>query len=859
MNNKMKKKPPLIAQWLLKLMTSKTDEPSLLGDIEEDYIDIFIEKGRMRSWCWYWLQVFISVPSFIKYQIYWRVYMLIIYLKIAIRYIKNHKGYSFINIFGLATGMGCCILLLLWVQDELSFDRFHHDAGQIYRIYRKDSISKESKPWAFTPGPLAKALKLDFPEIIESVRIRPSFYFKFSKKNLHFYEGNGFFVGPSFFEMFSFDFLDGSKENALSGVNNIVISESMADKYFGKEHPIGQIISIEDKYDMKVTGVFRNIPHNSSLQFDFLIPMDFTKRWFAIDEWGSNDFYTFVKLQNINSFDEVSLKLLDYLKKINTGSEDKLYLQNLTRIHLYSDFEYDNFKTGELKYLAIFTVVALFILIIACINFINLSTARSGKRSKEVAIRKVAGAFRNNIAKQFFVESILYVFVSFICAIILVSVLLPRLNSISGKMLSFSLLNNPILLVGLSGILVVTVLLAGSYPSMILSSFQPVRILKGGWESGAKGSWFRQILVVVQFSISFILIISTLIVARQLNYMMHKNLGFEKEYLIYTGMAPAVKQQYESLRTELLQNPYVLNVTASSNTPHHGYAFSTEKVSWRSKNPEIPVLFRGTSVDYGFFDTYKMEMVEGRQFLRTFSTDTLAFIVNEKAVEVMGLESPVGEQLSCFGKDGTIVGVVKNYHFRSLHNEIEPLVIQMIPAYFVFLYIRIAPGHTTEIIQYLKKMWTTRFPSRPFEYHFVDDELEKMYHTEQKMQSLFQYFTFFGIVIACLGLFGLAAFIAEQRTKEIGIRKILGASSTTILFLLSRSFLKWVLLANFFAWPCAYYGIKKMMINYPYRADITIWIFFLAGIIGFGISGLTVGFHAWRAATANPVDSLKYE
>lgn len=781
------------------------------------------------------------------------------YLKIALRNIKRHKGYSFINIVGLAIGMACCILILLWVQDELSYDRFHENADDIYRVIQDINFTDHSTTWSITQGPLGPSLKEDFPEIINATRITGrGLRLTYNDKS---YDEVVVMADGSLFEMFTFPLVKGDPATALSDPLSIVLSEEMAEKYFAGEDPIGKTIKADNQWDFQVTGVMKNIPHNSHLQFDFLIPFIFGRELnYTVDRWGNSQFRTYVQLQKGVAAKEIIQKISGYLFEKPTIEKDaRLNLQPLTRIHLYSNYEYDT-AHGDIMYVTLFSLIAFFILLIACINFMNLATARSGNRAKEVGMRKVSGAHKTDIIKQFYGESILLAFIALLFAAIFVWLLLPVFNNLAAKELSLDIPGNLSILLGLLCIAVVTGIISGSYPALFLSTFQPVMVLKGARLSNLKGSVFRKILVVFQFSLTILLIICTIGVYNQLDYVRNRKLGYDKEHMIYFGMRGDMREKFDSVKNELLQNPNILGVTASSNVPTYGYTFSNSLWRWEGQNPDEETLMRAVFIDVDYFKTFGMEITEGRSFSKEFPTDaTEAIMVNEEAVKAMGMEFPIGKRLSIQDENFRIIGIVKNYHFRSLRQEIDPLILIHSPENSRALFARLKSDDIPQTIGYMEKIWERFAPGYPFNYRFLDEALDRLYRSEQRIGALFRYFSILAILISCLGLLGLASFMAEQRTKEIGIRKVLGATTPNIVALLSKEFTKWVLVANIAAWPIAYFALSKWLQSYAYSANIALWSFILSGMLALVIALITVSYQSIKAALANPVDSLRYE
>jgi putative ABC transport system permease protein len=781
------------------------------------------------------------------------------YIKIALRNLTRHKGYSLINITGLAIGMACCILILLWVQDELRFDRFHKNADNICRVIQDIKFSDHSTTWAITQGPLGPSLKEDFPEIVNFTRVTGR-RFRLNHGDQSFDEVLGMADG-SIFEMFTFPLIEGDPQTALSDPHSIVLTEEMAKKYFGDEHPIGKILKADDQYDFLVTGIMEEFPLNSHFRYDFLIPFIFGRELkYTVDNWRNSQFSTYVQVQEGISYQEVVQKISGYLYEKPTIEKDaKLNLQPLERIHLYSNYEFDR-PHGDITYVTIFSLIAFFILLIACINFMNLTTARSANRAREVGMRKVAGAYRRDLVRQFFGESILLAFIALIFAVGIVVLLLPVFNDLAAKELSFGISGNVHALLVLVGIALLTGIIAGSYPALFLSAFQPAIVLKGTLHSGTRGSIFRKVLVVLQFSLTILLIVCTTIVYNQMNFMRNRKLGYHKEYLVYAALRGDMRQQFDAVKEELLKNPNILDVTSSGNTPTYGYNFSNSLWRWEGQDPDEEILIRASFIDYNYFETFGMEIIEGRSYSKEFSTDpTEALIVNEEAVKVMGMESPLGKQLGIGDNQAKIIGVVKNYHFRSLKQEIEPLILILNPQNCWALFARLNSEDVSKTIGHMEKIWGQFAPGYPFNYRFMDEAIDNLYRSEQQIGTLFGYFSILAIFISCLGLFGLASFMAEQRTKEIGIRKVLGATVSNILLLLSKEFAKWVLIANLIAWPVAYYAMNRWLQGYAYRINIALWSFILAAVLALAIALFTVSYQAVRAATANPADALRYE
>ena len=659
------------------------------------------------------------------------------YIKIALRNLTRHKGYSLINIAGLAIGMACCILILLWVQDELSFDRFHENADSIYRVIQDIKFSDHSTTWAITQGPLGPSLKEDFPEIVNFTRVTGR-RFRLAYQDNSFDEVLGMADG-SIFEMFTFPLVEGDPQTALSDPHSIVLTEEMARKYFGDEHPIGKVLKADDEYDFLVTGILEEFPLNSHFRYDFLIPFIFGRELkYTVDNWRNSQFSTYVQIQEGIPYQEVVQKISGYLYEKPTIEKDaKLNLQPLGRIHLHSNYEFDR-PHGDITYVTIFSLIAFFILLIACINFMNLTTARSANRAREVGMRKVAGAYRRDLVRQFFGESILLAFIALIFAVGIVYLLLSVFNELAAKELSFEISGNIQTLSVLAGVALITGIIAGSYPALFLSAFQPADVLKGTLFSSNRGATFRKVLVVLQFSLTILLIVCTTIVYNQMNFMRNRKLGYDKEYLVYAVLRGDMRQQFDVVKEELLKNPNILAVTSSGTLPTYGYNFSNSLWRWEGQDPDEEILMRASFIDYNYFETLGLDIIEGRSYSKQFSTDpTEALIVNEEAVKVMGMESPLGKQLGIGDNQAKIIGFVKNYHFRSLKQEIEPLILILNPSTCWALFAKLSSEDVSKTIGYMEKVWGEFASGYPFNYRFMDEAIDNLYHAEQQIGTLF--------------------------------------------------------------------------------------------------------------------------
>ena len=852
-------KPPKIAQFLLARLLNEYAEVPLLGDLEEEYRCVAKESGKRYARMWYWRQVLKSLPNIFNNSFYWSAAMFKNYIKIALRNLQKHKMYSLLNIIGLAVGILCSLLISLWVLDELSYDRFHTHADRLYRVEFDQDYSGQLFHVNVSPHPMAPALVEEIPEVEKATRVNRmgEFLVKFTEKT--FFEDSVLAVDPSFLEMFSYPLLQGDARTALADPFSIILTEDRARTYFGHGEAIGKTLNINNSMDFTVTGVMKNIPRTGYLQFDAVIPYELLRtQGVNLENWDNNTTLTFALLRNNTEPDSVATKVHALMTKHDSSGDQIYSLRPLTQIHLHSYFGFGG-KRGNAQYITLFSVIAVFVLLIACINFMNLSTARSFKRAREVGMRKVVGAVKRQIVTQFYGESCIFTFLALILALICVNLALPAFNALTGKDISFAALTSGSTPLAVLGILLTTGFIAGSYPALFLSSFHPVKVLKGTVSSGASGRVFRKILVVVQFSLSISLIIGTGIVYSQLNYMKEKSLGFETDHLLTVQMRGGVKDSYGALKKELVKHPGVVEVSAGSTKPSSIYS-NGGGADWEGKDPEWDVSVHFTSVDYDYIEAADIEMAGGRSYSQDFPSDSeSAIVVNEELQRIMGTDSAVGKRFTFGGRTNTIIGVVKDFHFLPLRKKIEPLALMLRPEFSRLLLIRIQPENVATTLDNLEETWSRVVPGFPFDYEFINEDFEAMYRTEQRMGSVLKYFSFLAVFIACLGLFGLASFAAEQRTREIGIRKVLGASIPRIAYLLCREFTFLVLLANFVAWPVVYLAMRNWLGGFAYRTSIGWEIFFLAGFMAFVIALLTVSYQALKTALSNPVRALKYE
>jgi putative ABC transport system permease protein len=769
-----------------------------------------------------------------------------IFFKIAIRNIRRYSTHSLLNISGMAIGMACAILILLWVQNEWSYDRHFKNADDLYRVVETSNIKgKEAVPGNVTPSPLAASLKKEYPEIILSTRYL-SLPISLPKGDEFILEDCSF-VDRDFLEMFNIVFVHGNMKSAFAGPHDILITEEMAKKYFGNEDPIGKSFTEMKSFVFTVTGVIKCVPHNSHLQFGFLIPFGFLSEFGAdINDWKNIQCTTYIQLHNGIDSKKVDEKILDFLKKDNRKPGTEISLQNIKKIHLFS--------SGDITYVRILSLIAIFILVIACINFMNLSTAQSAVRAREIGLRKVAGSNKQKIILQFLSESLLLVLLAYIIAMIIVELLLPVFSNIIGKELVLDYKSAGLYL-GLISIVLFCSLLAGSYPAFYLSSVNPINTIKGTFTNNPGKAGFRRVLVIFQFSMSVLLIICTLIVESQLKYIQNKKPGLNIDNIAYFQFSLGMSR--ETLKRDLSNNPDIVSATiAGGNSFLSGH--SERGFKWEGKKEGDDAIFQLLFVDEDYARTFKLEIREGRFFSKEFSSDLSSIVINERAAEILGFKDPVGKILiNSNGLIFKISGVVKDFHYQSYHTRIEPLIMFMDEGTFCF--VRMKPDRVNSAVEFLRKTFKTYNLTYPLQLKFLDDEYDKLYQTENRIGKIFGYFSLLAIIISCLGLIGLSLFMTERRTKEIGIRKANGAKSYEIFFLLSNEYILWVAISILIASPIASYFMNKWLQRFAYRIEISWWMFLIVAVLALTITLLTVSFQSYKAANRDPIEALRYE
>ncbi len=784
------------------------------------------------------------------------------YFKIAFRNILRNKVYSFINIFGLTLGIACFMLILLWVKDEITFNDYHKNIDRIFRVMEFQHYADRIGTTQSTPGTLGPYLKETYAEVEYVTRFTWEQETLFEVEENRFYE-TARYVDPDFLRIFSFDIVAGSFETALDDKYSVVISDELARKYFGEEDAVGQLIKVRNSQNVKVTGVFRPWPDNTTFGgFHALLSVvDYVERNTWANKWGNNNLRTVITLhdpENYQSFDG-KIKNIIREKMEDEDYDIDLWLQPYTETHLYSNFENGQQKGGRITYIKIFSIIAAFILIVACINFMNLATAQAVTRAKEVGLRKVVGAYKKNLIVQFLSESFLYAAISCALAMGLSWLLMPYFNEVTEKEIVFQ----PDQFLGLVilGVVVFTGFFSGSYPAFFITRYQPAAVLKGIVRTGLGAIRFRKVLVVFQFILSIVIIFGTLVIYRQLQYLRSQDTGYDKTGLIYMEINQDMDEKYDVIKTRLLSNPAIENVAAMAFSPLR-IGNSTWGVDWPGKDPETKILFSTFGVDNTYVETLGLEMAAGRSFEARFVTDTSNYMINETAAEKMGFtpEEAVDKTITLWGdRVGKIVGVMKNFNFSSSRTEIRPMLLMHDPGWYSYITVRANGLQLQSAIAAMEEVSNEFAPAYPFEYHFVDEDWASFYSNEDRMGKLFNGFAFISIVIACLGLFGLSAFTIQQRTKEIGVRKVLGASVSSIVKLTSRDFSLLVLIAAILGTPVAWYLMNKWLEDFAFRIEMTALFPAISTVVVLLIAFLTVFYHAYKAARSNPAESLHYE
>ena len=785
------------------------------------------------------------------------------FFKVAVRNLWKHKGYSFLNIFGLAMGMTCSLLILLWIRDEQSVDGFHARKDRIYRMYERQYYDGKIEAGYFTPGVLAAEMKKVLPEVelATGFKWEAESTFQVGDKIL---KEKGSAASSDFFRIFSYPLLQGNPATALPSLSDIAISRKMAVDLFGSvQGAMGKTVRYQNRKYFTVTAVFEDLPENTSDKFDYLLHWDiFLEENSWAKDWGNNGPSTYLLLRKDANPALVNKKITKFLDNYNKEQSKsfriELGMQRAADVYLHGSFKNGKIVGGRIEYVRLFSIVAVFILLIACINFMNLTTARSVNRAKEIGIRKVVGAVRPALVRQFISEAVLLAFFSMILAMVMVILLLPAFNQLTGKHISFPYGSSSFWL-WMAGLTLLTGAFAGSYPALFLSAFKPIRVLKGTLKFSAGAAWFRKGLVVFQFVLSIVLIIGTIVVASQVNYIQTINLGFDRENLVYIPLEGDLTGKYKTFKEEALRLPGISDVSRMSDVPTN-LESNTGGVDWDGKDPNVLPMFTQTAVGYDMVRTLRLQLMAGRDFSRDFPTDSAGYILNQAALKKIGYKNPIGQRLTFWGKKGKIVGVLKDFHYTSLHDPILPLIMRLGEEdNWGNVMVRTKAGQTRQALAGLEQLCKQLNPRFPFTYKFADEEYQKLYTSESIVHRLSNCFAGLAIFISCLGLLGLAMFTAEQRTKEFGIRKVLGARVSSLFGLLSREFLLLVLVAFVVASPLAWWAMHEWLKNFAYHINVQWWVFLLAGVTALLIALITVSFQALKVAVANPVKSLRAE
>lgn len=784
--------------------------------------------------------------------------MLKSYLTITLRHMRNHTGYAFINITGLAVGIACCLLILLYVQRELSFDRFHENADRIYRV---TSVVNQGERWGSAIYPVGPALKETFPQVETYVRMHRNAALVTKDETVRFHEERFLVAEDDFFAVFDYELLQGNPETALTQPYTLVLTESMAKKYFGDANPMGQTLRIDDKQDYTITGILADPPTNAHIVFDFVGSFASELVGLTPQRAQSRIAFTYVLLRPDADIASLTAALPDFEKSLFPDPKRayKFDFISLTDIHLYGQMSNEIQPQGDIRYIYLFTAIAFLILLIACINYMNLSTARSTQRSREVGLRKVVGAHRGQLVKQFLAESFLFVGLAIVLAVALVEILLPTYNAFMGWNVEINYSDSSIWLLLLTTLLTVG-LLSGSYPAFFLSAFKPVETLKGVHSFANKGR-LRKSLVVFQFAITVALLVSTLIIENQLRYVQTIRLGFDKEQVLVIPTENTLGNATAAFRNELLQHTTIEQVAFSNGVPgsRAGITFyqRADIEGLATTSEERVFVFDAHWVDSAYVETLGLNLLEGTNLgTASVADDGSAVLLNEAAVKHIGWEKPLGKRL---GDKHIVTGVVEDFHFASLHEEIRPMILYLSLQSSQHVTVRLATADLSDALAHIEATWSQFVPQRPFAYHFLDDHFAAMYQEEQQLGRLFSAFAGLAILIACLGLFGLAAFTAEQRTKEIGVRKVLGATVSGLIMLLSKDFVKLVVIAFVLAAPLAYWAMDTWLANFAYRVSVGTGTFAVAALVALALALGTVSYQALRAALANPIESLRHE
>jgi putative ABC transport system permease protein len=864
-----------ITKWLISKVTDTEMCQTITEDLEYQLVHNYRDKGIFVATILHLFHLIITLTPLLFDHFLGGIFMFNNYIKIIIRNFIRQKLFSVINIVGLSVGLACVILITLWIYDELSYDNFHEKADRIYRVVDSFQRSSGLQNLALSSAPFAPIMKQEFPEIEEAGRFMRPQRRMVEKNGIKFYEDDIIWADASIFKIFTLPLLSGNIKTVLLNPNEAVVAERIAKKYFGKNDPINEGI-IVDGNEYIISGVMKNMPSNSHFNAEIFLSMvtlenipRYQEQYFTV--WYKHEFYTYLLLREGFDIKDLKEKLPGFVERNASvqvqrilGVTMKTDLQSLKRIHLHSQRYLEIKPNGDINYVIIFSTVAIFVLLIACFNYVNLSTALVSKRSKEVGLRKTVGACPNQLFIQTFSESFVFTFISSCLALLSVSILLPYFNNLSGKTFSQNFIFNPQILIIVFWVVITVSILSGSYPAFLLSKLKPANILKGSSPFSTKKQHFRKALVIFQFAISSVLIIFTFVVSEQIDFIKNKKLGFDKENVLVVPIrSKNVRDNYESIKSELVRNPNIVSATVSIGVP--GGIVAGDAIDFITPEGQKKHTVRMYYTDHDFIKTMKIKIIKGRDFSKAMITDSEnTIIVNEALVNMLQLENPLQTNFvwgagNSDEKRGTIIGVAEDFQYMSLKSEINPVVIQIQPTNSQIFAIRVLPENIDETIKFIRDKWETLDPSHPFEYHFADESINKLYLAEEKMGKIMEYMSILAIFIAAMGLFGIASFMITKRVKEIGIRKVVGASVPNIIFQFWKEFTILVLIANIIAWPVGYFLINKWLQNFAFQVNFSILFFIVSALMALGIALITVSYQTIKAALSNPVDSLKYE
>lgn len=866
-------RPPALLRFIFSLYCNPDKDYSFLGDIEEYYNEILLEKGKAKAVVWYIVQIIKAVPPLIRESLFWRSFMLGNYTKIALRNLRKKKGYSFINIFGLAAGITCCFFILLYVENEITYDSYHPDAGRVYRIANEQVTSGGNRYYSSVLPILSGEVKKQFPQVLESARIMRMEPQTIRSGDLVYYEENLSVVDPEIFNIFSLPVIQGDPAEALSHPFSMIMTESMAKKYFAADDPIGRTVYV-DTMQMTVNCIIKDSPQNTHYKFGIigsvkLMELSYAEMNHMFLEWttGMHTAHTYVKLAkdtDIDSFTGELNRLTNaHLKEelAKAGYQHNYFLQPLQSIHLYSDFRYELEPPGNPLVVKIMGVIGVLVLLIACMNFINLATARSLKRSNEVGLRKIVGAQRKQLIAQYMCESVIISVIASLISFAAIVLLLPWFNDFSGlRFTQTSLFRLPVL----SAVAILALLsgmVSGIYPALFLSSYSPLKIIKSSYTSVSRGAVVRKVLVVGQYVISIVLIAGTLVIFKQISYMKNFKLGFNKEHKVVVSLPKLsmVRYNYGVIKNDFMKDSVIKGVTASSTVPGREYFYWRTWPSGERADKSQAIYFM--NVDYDFIDQFEMEMVAGRKFDVEFGSDQYmeGVIFNESAVAAFGWEASEALTKTINANNKPVIGVVKDFHFKGLQTEVEPMAMSVWSDHFRCFTLTIDGSEIPYALNHIEEVFRKHFPDEIFDYFFLDTDFNRQYKYEERTATMFSSFTMLGIIIACLGILGLVSYTAEQRTREIGIRKVLGANVYGLIVMIIREFVIWIALAALIAWPVTWYSTNTWLSDFAYRIEPGFSLYLSAVLISLFIAVFTVIYQAYKAANADPVESLRYE